>query len=385
MHFDAKTYINSPKWSNSRPGLERITELCERLGNPQNELNFIHVAGTNGKGSVCAYINQILIEAGNITGLFTSPFIFEFNERIKINNESISDEDLLQATLKVKEQADKMVDHPTEFELMTAVAFVYFAQKKTDIVVLEVGMGGRLDSTNVVSTVLASVITRIGLDHTEYLGNTLSDITAEKEGIIKPDVPVVRYTDIDQVSIGKTNTYTRRFKYKDKNYETKLLATYQPHNAALAIEAAKLLNIDEDKIKLGIANAQWPVRFDIVRRSPYVIIDGAHNVQGVKALIDSLLDIFPNKKFTFIMSVLADKDYETMVELIKPYAKQIFTSSPDNPRALDATDLANFIGEAKVFESAQEVLSASNKDDVIVCFGSLYVAGKLYNQFINLI
>ena len=384
MQFDPVKYINTPNWSKSRPGLERITELMDKLGNPQDNLKFVHVAGTNGKGSVCAYINQILIEAGLKTGLFTSPFIFDFNERIKINNQSISDEDLLEATLLVKEQADKMSDHPTEFELMTAVALVYFAEQKTDIVVLEVGMGGRLDSTNVIKTPVCCVITRIGLDHTEYLGSTIEEITREKEGIIKPGVPVVRYTDIDNPTIGTTDTYTRKFKYKDEDYETSLLATYQPSNAALAIEVAKILDIDEKYIKLGILNAKWPVRFDIVRRNPITIIDGGHNVQGVQALVDSLKDIFPNKKFVFIMAVLADKDYEKMIELIRPFAREIYTATSDNPRALSAKKLAETIGNAELFTSAKDVLANSNKDDIVVAFGSLYAAGNLYKQFVYL-
>lgn len=265
----------------------------DALGNPQKQLKFVHVAGTNGKGSTCAYISQILIESGYTTGQFTSPYIYEFSERIRVNNKQISKSDLKKITLQVKEQAEKFAedDHPTEFELMTAVAFLYFYHQNCDVVVCEVGMGGRLDSTNVLEAeeVVASVITPVSLDHTEYLGDTIEKIAFEKAGIIKPGVPVITATvhpqssksifhvahenncsirnvnpyvlNADSVDLSKKNLI-RTFSYKNyENFETSMLALYQPYNAALAIETAEELksnfpNINTDTIKEGIKNTR---------------------------------------------------------------------------------------------------------------------------------
>ncbi len=347
------------------------------LDNPEKDLKFIHVAGTNGKGSTCAYISQILIEAGYITGQFCSPYIYEFSERIRINNKNISDDDLREVCLKVKEQADKFPenDHPTEFELMTAIAFLYFKINKCQFVVCEVGMGGRLDSTNVIpanQTVL-SIITQIDKDHTQFLGDSISKIAAEKAGIIKSGVDVLcakqnedaknvisqkakemssklYFPDYDNLDIHPVNLYNenlaRTFSYKNfKNLTTNLLALYQPYNATLAIEAANILNastckISNDDIKNGIKNCYWPARFEIKHKNPYIVIDGAHNLNGVSALIDSLLDVFENKKFIFIMGVLADKDYLSMIGEIAAHAKQVYTITPPNDRNLDAQILA---------------------------------------------
>ena len=292
MSFDPVKYINTPNWQQSRLGLERIRKLLELLGNPQKNLRFLHVAGTNGKGSTCAYLSQILIESGYKTGQFTSPYIYEFSERIRINNEMISDKDLTEITLRVKEAADKFAedDHPTEFELMTAVAFTYFDSQKCDIVVSEVGMGGRLDSTNVIEAeeTVATVITTIDYDHMQFLGDTLERIAVEKAGIFKANVPIISvqqkpevqkvledkakelncyicfcdFEDIkfEKVDLSKENLM-RRFKYKDNHFETKLLATYQPQNASIAIDTAKLIQdqfsqITNESIENGIENTE---------------------------------------------------------------------------------------------------------------------------------
>ena len=273
-------------------GLDRIRKLLELLGNPQKKLRFIHVAGTNGKGSTCAYLSQILIESGYKTGQFTSPYVYEFSERIRINNEMISDNDLKEVTLRVKEAADKFAedDHPTEFELMTAVAFVYFASQKCDIVVSEVGMGGRLDSTNVIESeeTVATVITSIAYDHMQFLGDTLEKIATEKAGIFKSGVPIIsaqqkievkkvledkakelncniQFCNFDNININKVDlsreNLMRNFEYKKLACKTKLLAIYQPQNAAIAIDTAKLIQdqfskITNESIKNGIANTE---------------------------------------------------------------------------------------------------------------------------------
>lgn len=286
--FDPVKYINTPNWQQSRLGLDRIRKLLDLLGNPQKKLRFIHVAGTNGKGSTCAYLSQILIESGYKTGQFTSPYVYEFSERIRINNEMISDDDLTKVTLQVREAADNFTedDHPTEFELMTAVAFTYFASQKCDIVVSEVGMGGRLDSTNVIEAeeTVATVITTIDYDHMQFLGDTLEKIAAEKAGIFKAGVPIVsaqqkpevkkvleekakelncdiHFCDFNDIKIEKIDLskekMIRNFDNKGVSYETQLLATYQPQNAVLAIETCNLLkdqlnSINQNSIESGI-------------------------------------------------------------------------------------------------------------------------------------
>ena len=401
MSFDPIAYINEPRWQESRLGLDRIRELLDRLGRPQDRLRFVHVAGTNGKGSTCAYLAAILQAAGLRTGLFTSPYLVAFEERIRVDGVNISLEELTEATLLVKEQAEAMAaetgDHPTEFELMTAVALVQFARRECDIVVLEVGLGGRLDSTNVIDAPEATVIARIGLDHTKLLGSTLAAIAREKAGIVKPGAPVVSWPqepeamaevkrraaecgcavvtpdfaalEVGGVSRGKVGArgklgvsgasdaaaaLVRSFAYRGERYETRLLGSYQPANAALAIEAVRVLRdrgwrIDAEAVRAGIASAEWPGRFE-VRADPApdaagrrFVIDGGHNPQGARALADSLADVFPGEKPVFIVGVLEDKDYPAMMEAVLPLGAAFVCVTPDNPRALPADKLARTI------------------------------------------
>lgn len=418
--FDPVKYINTPSWQQSRLGLERIRKLMYLLGNPQKKLRFIHVAGTNGKGSTCAYLSQILIESGYKTGQFTSPYIYEFSERIRINNKMISDEELADVTLRVKDAADKFAedDHPTEFELMTAVAFVYFASQKCDIVVSEVGMGGRLDSTNVIEAeeTVATVVTTVDYDHMQFLGDTLEKIAAEKAGIFKSGVPIISsqqkievkkvledkakergckiyFSKNNDINIKKVDLsedkLLRNFEYKNVEYTTKLIALYQPQNASIAIDTAKLIQdqfrqITNESIKNGIANTKWGARFEIISKRPMVILDGGHNIQGVHALIDSLTDVFDVKKFVFVMGVLADKDYEDMVKIVAPYAKKVYTITPPNPRKLFAEDLAKCFTKygvdaipCETSDAISQAKKETSESDVIVAFGSLYSISKL--------
>ena len=290
--FDPVEYINKPRWQEVRLGLERTHELLDRMGRPQDRLKFVHVAGTNGKGSVCAYLASILQKAGYRTGLFTSPYIIRFEERIRVNGANISSDDLRDVTLFVREHAEAMAqetgEHPTEFELMTAVAFEHFARSGCDIVVCEVGLGGRLDSTNIIAAPEACVIVRIGLDHTDFLGDTPAAIAREKAGIIKPGSAVVSWPQEDEgarqvveeaardcgcelvvpdfagLSVyGVAEDGRREFRYDTRqsglyaSFHTRLLASYQPYNAVLAIEAARLLrrrgwNVSEDVIAEGV-------------------------------------------------------------------------------------------------------------------------------------
>lgn len=418
--FDPVAYINEPRWQEVRPGLERIAELLDRMGRPQDRLKFVHVAGTNGKGSTCAYIAGILQAAGYRTGLFTSPYIIDFEERIRVNGQNIPTGDLRDVTLYVREHAEAMAaesgEHPTEFELMTAVAFEHFARSKCEIVVCEVGLGGRLDSTNIIEAPEACVITRLGLDHTGFLGDTLEAIAHEKAGIIKPGAVVVAWPQEDEAAMRVIRDKAascgcdlvvpdfdgllispvdengvRRFHYDGRVFFTRLLASYQPSNAALAIETADALrnrgwNIAYDPdMTGGIYQTAWPGRFEVVStEKSVVIVDGGHNPQGARALADSLRDVFPGQKATFVMSVLADKDYEAMIAEVLPLASAFVCVTPPNPRKLEATDLAAAVraqaGNADLrIEVTSDFGEAIEKARQIAGLGIICAFGSLYS------
>ena len=588
MPFDAIEYINTPRWLTSRLGLERIRELLDRLGRPQDRLKFVHVAGTNGKGSTCAFTASILAEAGFKTGLFTSPYVETFHERIRVNGRNISDEDLTAATLRVRECAEAMEaeggEHPTEFELMTAVALVHFAHVGCDIVVLEVGLGGRLDSTNVIAAPEVAAIVSIALDHTNLLGNTLAEIAHEKAGIVKEGSTVVSWPqepsamevvedaarragdklvvpDFSLLSVGKVTrgaalltcgtaleheghtpcsdsprfaaelraehaphaqelqagaeggstceagdpareapcsnsprfaaelraeppargrqvgaaddlgcgtafehaphaqelqagagfdagfggrmpravphepnvpsgtfvraqdclsmTYAhrtpmsqvesgvpmRQFSYRGREYATRLLGSYQPSNAAMAIEIAGALRergweIPDEAIARGIVETRWPARFEVLDQPagmPTVVIDGGHNPQGAGVLVDSLRDVFPDKRPVFLVGILADKDYRSMLRAVAPLASAFVCVTPPNPRALDAADLAEAIRETcgelgaratiGVAGDFDDAVSAARKiagpEGLICAFGSLYSIADVKAAFLR--
>ena len=588
MPFDAIEYINTPRWLTSRLGLERIRELLDRLGRPQDRLKFVHVAGTNGKGSTCAFTASILAEAGFKTGLFTSPYVETFHERIRVNGRNISDEDLTAATLRVRECAEAMEaeggEHPTEFELMTAVALVHFAHVGCDIVVLEVGLGGRLDSTNVIAAPEVAAIVSIALDHTNLLGNTLAEIAHEKAGIVKEGSTVVSWPqepsamevvedaarragdklvvpDFSMLSVGKvtrgaalltrgialeheghtpcsdspryaaelraehtphaqelqvgaegdstceagdpareapcsdsprfaaelraeppargrqvgaagdlgcgtafehaphaqelqagagfdagfggrmpravphepnvpSGTFVRaqdclsmayahrtpmsqiesavpmrQFFYRGCEYATRLLGSYQPSNAAMAIEIAGALRergweIPDEAIARGIAETRWPARFEVLDQPagmPTVVIDGGHNPQGAGVLADSLRDVFPGKRPVFLVGILADKDYRSMLRAVAPLASAFVCVTPPNPRALDAADLAETIRETcdelgvsatvEVAGDFDGAVSAARRiagsEGLICAFGSLYSIADVKAAFLR--
>ena len=568
MPFDAIEYINTPRWLTSRLGLERIRELLDRLGRPQDRSKFVHVAGTNGKGSTCAFTAAILAEAGFKTGLFTSPYVETFHERIRVNGRNISDEDLTAATLRVRECAEAMEaeggEHPTEFELMTAVALVHFAHVGCDIVVLEVGLGGRLDSTNVIAAPEVAAIVSIALDHTNLLGNTLPEIAHEKAGIVKKGSAVVSWPqepsamevvedaarragdklvvpDFSLLSVGKvtrgaalltcgtaleheghtpcsnsprfaaelraehaphaqelqagaeggstcetasergqhtpcsdsprfavelraehavpaqklqvsssidagfggrmpravphepnvpSGTFARaqdclsmayahrtpmsqvegtlpmrQFSYRGREYAMRLLGSYQPSNAAMAIEIAGALRergweIPDEAIARGIAETRWPARFEVLDQPagmPTVVIDGGHNPQGAGVLVDSLRDVFPDKRPVFLVGILADKDYRSMLRAVAPLASAFVCVTPPNPRALDAADLAEAIRETcgelgaratiEVAGDFDDAASAARKiagsEGLICAFGSLYSIADVKAAFLR--
>lgn len=393
---EAISYIENQGWSTTRLGLERTQELLAALGDPQKKLKFVHVAGSNGKGSTCAMLDAILRAAGYRTGLYISPYIQEFCERMQVNGRNIPGGALAGITEQVKAIADAMEDHPSQFELATAIAMVWFLREQCDIVVLEVGMGGALDSTNVIDAPEVAVITNIGLEHTEYLGNTLAEIAATKAGIIKPGCDAVLYGQSREVEEVVERVCRERgvplaiARPKKLEYRISLLGDYQVRNAAVVLETVDLLRrrgwaIPEEAVVRGLEQARWPGRMELARRKPDVILDGAHNPQCMEALAHSLRGMYPEKKLIFLTGVLADKDYPAMMEELLPLAREFFTLTPDSPRALPAEGLAKYLEEqgAKaspcggVREGLDRALAAAGSEDAVCVCGSLYMIGEV--------
>ena len=415
---DALQYIHHITWRGSRLGLERTVELLQRIGNPHRKLKFIHVAGTNGKGSTAAMLAKILSLAGYRTGLYISPYVIRFNERMQIDGEWISDEELAKITESIRPHAEAMADHPTEFELITAIAFEYFFRRAADIVVLEVGLGGELDSTNVIDTPELAVITNIGLDHTRELGPAISDIAKAKAGIIKQGGDVVIYdqnaeadavfaaacrergatlivTDHSRVSSESVSLQTLKFQVAPYGkLECALTGTYQIANAMVAITAVEALQkkgwrISTQNIRDGLRLVRWPARFEVLHRSPVFIADGGHNPQGISAVVQSLERHFPDQKITFLFGVMADKDVPQMIDLLSPLAREFITVTPDNPRAMEATDLADFLRDRNlaatpchsISEGVRLSMERAGVGGVVCAIGSLYMLGEVRSFF----
>ena len=421
-YVESIEYIHSINWCFCKPGLERIEKLCTLLGNPQNDLKFVHVAGTNGKGSFCAMLDSVLRAAGYKVGLFTSPYIRFFNERISAHGVPISDDELAKVTSYVRPFADSMEEKPTEFELITAIGFEYFKRKGCDVVILEAGMGGRLDSTNIIKSPILSVITGIALDHTSFLGDTVEKIAYEKAGIIKKGVPVLFggndevaekiirkkagecesdffVTDRSAISNIVASLSGTSFDFGErKNIEISLLGLYQPLNAANVLTAVDILrsrglSISEDSIYLGLKSAKWSARFELISNDPIIIYDGAHNPEGISAAVRSIKAYFPNEKVYVLSGVMKDKDYNAIANDLASVASHAFTVTPDNPRALDAKEYAAVLREHSVnavaFDSLKEALqSAIEKAKAdkapLFCLGSLYMYSELIEVFENL-
>lgn len=415
---EALSYIHSICWKGSKLGLDRTRELLGKLNDPQKELKFIHIAGTNGKGSTAAMLSSILEEAGYRVGLYTSPFINRFNERMQVNHQPIPDEELAALTEYVRPHADAMADSPTEFELITALAMVWFARQKCDIVVLEVGMGGELDSTNIIDVPEAAVIAAMGLDHVKELGPTMADIARAKAGIIKEGGRVVSYggnpeaddviaavcrarnaslcqPDFSAIVPGDFSLEGQTFSYKGwRGLRIPLVGAYQMNNAAVVLETVEVLrqrgwNISDEAVRQGLADTRWPARFEVLRRDPVFIVDGGHNPHGIRATAESLRRLFPGRKITFVTGVMADKDVEHILGLIVPLADQFFTVRPDNPRAMDAGELARRIEAmgakatacASVRDGVDRAIQAEGPHGVACALGSLYMSGEVRSCF----
>jgi dihydrofolate synthase/folylpolyglutamate synthase len=330
-------------------GLKRITHLLRKLDDPQRKFNSIHIAGTNGKGSTAAMIATILKEAGYKVGLYTSPHIVDYTERIKVRGNDISKRDLTAALAKVKRASRGMKSKPTIFEVLTAAAFLYFAEKKVDIAVVEVGMGGRLDATNVL-TPLVSVITNIDLEHTEVLGKTIRKIAAEKAAIIKPGVPVVTAErkpaalNVMKKFAVKNGSLLVQVSSKERGVRGKLIGDHQKANRVCAIAAVRLAGIKASRKQImnGLEKTEWPGRFQIISRKPLVIADGAHNPAGAKALRVTIEKLFPHK-FTIIFGCQKTKDYKKILSELQPIAKRIIITSSSHKQAQDPRKIARWV------------------------------------------
>lgn len=410
-------------------GLDRMEELLRRLGNPQDDLKVIHVAGTNGKGSVSKYLEEGLSACGYKMGLYTSPYIETFNERIRYDGADISDEDLEYYGQKVVSAAEAMVadglDSPTEFEVVTAIAFLYFADRQADITILEVGLGGIGDSTNVVKSPLASVITSISYDHMAQLGSSLAEIAVNKAGIIKTGCPVIanvpqrdaakiiarkayamgsRLYDISGIraAVSDETPFSQKVSMElyEKSYsdvEISMVGRHQAENLKTALATLEILRksgavkLDREALYEGLKRARQPGRFEVISEDPLVIIDGAHNEAGAQALQETMAQHFAGKKILLVAGILADKEIDSIVKFLTKITDHIIVTEPDNPRKLAAEKLAEHVAEFGVAaEAVSDVEAAVHRAkeladdyDVILFAGSLYLIGDVRRLWRN--
>lgn len=408
-----------PRMGQGTPGLARMQNLCDHLGNPEKELQCIHIAGTNGKGSLAAMTSSILTAAGYKTGLTISPYVVDFRERFQIDGEMIPPRTLANLTERVLDAIDAIEaeggEKPVEFEAVTALAFLWFAREKCDLVVLETGLGGRCDATNVVPHKLVAAITKIGYDHMEVLGDTLDKIAAEKAGIIKEGTVVVNYPDQpaeamgpiltaaaeahtsiitpdkDDLTLLRGKRLENRIDYGGYRAALGLPGTHQANHAAMAVEIALALwrefgyDISDDAILQGLADARMPARIEVLRRHPLLLLDGCHNPDGAKMLAATLTRADFEENLVGVLGVLADKDYKDMLSDLAPCFAKIYTVTPNCPRALSAEELqkeARFHTDAEAADSVADAIrkavdyaDENNLAGVVVC-GSLYLAAE---------
>lgn len=419
-------YIKNTAKFGSNYGLSRTKKILELLGNPEEKLKCIHIAGTNGKGSTTAMVSKILIEAGYKVGMYTSPFIEEFEERIRIDEKNIPKEELCEVVTELSTAVNEVIklgyEHPTEFEIITCAAFLYFCKKQVDYAVIEVGLGGRLDSTNVI-TPLVSVITSISYDHMNILGSTLTEITHEKAGIIKNNVPVILYPQEAEcevviretcvkhnsrlISVSRESAeFINTFKSQEEskyyqqiivktsrdsyNIKLSLLGKYQLLNCSTAIHCIEELrekgvNVPKECIERALKSVIWKGRLEVLSDSPLVVLDGAHNIDGIKNLSESVDKYFTYNNIVLILGILADKQVEAMVKIIAPKAKRIIAVTPHSDRAEISKDLAKIVkrfnSNCESFEDYKEAFIKAKgyckKGDLLLISGSLYMIGDM--------
>ena len=410
---EAVDYIEGFGWSKDRFDIDGSRSLLNRLGNPQNKLKFVHVAGSNGKGSTCAMLDSILRAAGYKVGLYTSPYIQDFCERMQVGGENIPGETLSAVTEKVKAEVEASGESFSQFTVMTAVAMEYFYESGCDIVVLEVGMGGELDATNVIEPPEAAVIMNIGLEHTEYLGDTLEKIAMAKAGIIKPGCRAVCYdgapevTEVIKAVCAERNVPLRcvnfgrmealnetldgqEFLWDGEKYRVNLIGPHQLHNTCAVMETVETLRergwkISDEAVREGLAAVKWPARLEVLDRDPLFFLDGGHNPQCAEALAEAVKKLLGDKKAVFLLGVLADKDYPTIMKTVMPLAKKFICLTPFSDRALPAKELAKYLraqgAKASASNSVEEGIiaarKAAGKTGAVVSFGSLYLAGHV--------
>lgn len=417
---EAIEYIHSLEKFGINPGMERIEALCNELGNPQKDLNFFHVAGTNGKGSTSTIISNILIKNGYNTGLFISPYVTDFRERIQLNGEMIEENELADCVEKVKTAIEIISEkgiQPTEFEAVTAAAFVYFKKKKCDYVVLEVGLGGRLDSTNIIDQSCVSVITSVSFDHTAILGDTIEKIASEKAGIIRENGKTVIYPfqdlsalnvikgvcekknnsvsfpDLSALTIGEETLFGTEIEYKNLKFNLKLAGKHMVYNAVTAIEAvfSSGIDLDDKKTVEGIESTVMPARMELIKGNPVILLDGGHNEGCAKALSEFLAKHLSGKKIIMLSSMMADKDYNSYLSKVAVSADIFIATKANVPRSLDSDELMknaekycnNCISNSNLAEAVEKALTLINDECALVVCGSFYLAGEIRNQLIN--
>lgn len=409
-------YIHSNYWNGGTFGLDRTIELLNLMGHPEKGLKFIHIGGTNGKGSTAAMSANILRKAGYTVGLYTSPYIFRFHERMQVNGACISDEELVDIVEKIQPLARSMKSEPSEFELVTCIAFEYFKRHKCDIISLEVGLGGEFDATNTIEPAEVSVMTNIGLDHVELLGDTLEKIAQTKSKIIKTGTDAVIYrepasveavfearckevgatltkADFDSLELVSASLEGQIFNWGQyKNLEMPLLGQHQLKNAAVVLTIVEVLRkrgwkISDEAVREGIATVSWPGRFELIGRKPTFIIDGGHNPQCIEALVKNVRDYLNGRRLTILTGVLGDKDYNEMYRDMVPFASEFVTVTPDNPRAMSAQNLKTYLEQfgkpvtacETVQEGVELAKSLAGEDGVVLAYGSLYMLGDIVN------
>lgn len=413
---EAIEYIHSISWNKSRPGLSRTQKLLELMGNPEKSMSFVHIVGTNGKGSTAKMLSSVLSSAGYKTGLYVSPYVIRFNERIQLDGEMIPDNELSEITELVRGYADSMEDHPTEFELVTAIGFEFFKRHGADVVVLEAGMGGLLDSTNVIPSPDLVIITEIGLDHTGVLGKTVEEIAETKAGVIKEGTKVLSFATCEESenviravckekNVPLYNPDFSSVKLNEasidglsvdvggyKNIFVSLTGKYQLRNISAVIKAIEILkgkyNITENAIYEGLKKAVWHGRFEKLCENPFVITDGGHNPQGIRAAVDSFKMHFPNERALVVFGVMADKDVDVIISMVSEIADEVVTVTPDNPRAAKSDILAKSFEEKGItahngktaFDGMKLAMNLS-KGRKIFALGSLYMYPEIKKAF----